>query len=162
MKLNSLVPGLHLSIWLYRRLMKLHTAQFQAEWGNQMLLHHEDAYRDAWNKNRYYGVVALWLSECKDLVPDVFEECKDQYQVALWREGSMNEFLSLVAQFSSKVAMIIAGGLAALFWITLSASGVFQSSIEQSVWFIILFDGAIAVVGMLCLAFWKTLAAAIN
>jgi hypothetical protein len=57
---------------------------------------------------------------------------------------------------------VIAGGLAALFWVALSANGAFQSSIEQSVWFIILFDGAVAVVGLLCLAFWKTVAAAIN
>ena len=161
MKQNSLAPGLHLSIWLYRRLMKLHTPRFQAQWGSQMLLDHEDAYRDAWNKNRLYGVLALWLSECKALVPDVFEECKDQYQ-ALWQEGPMKEFLSFVAPLSSKVAMIIAGGLAALFWVTLSANGAFQSSIEQSVWFIVLFDGAVAVIGLLCLAFWKTVATAIN
>lgn len=161
MKQDSLVPGLHLSIWLYRRLLKFHAPRFQAEWRSQMLLDHEDAYRDAWNRNRLYGVLALWLWECKVLVPDIFEECKDQYQ-ALWQEGPMKEFLSFVAPLSSKVAMMISGGLAALCWVTLSANGAFQSSIEQSVWFIVLFDGAVAVVGLLCLAFWKTIAAAIN
>lgn len=159
MKRRAAAPGLPTSIWLYDQLLKLHTPRFQAQYRHLMLLTHEDAYHDAWDTDGPLGITMLWFRECLSLVPDVWNELAELHQDAVRQEISMREFLSVVAQYSSVALMVFAGLVGILFWHAFATQGVYQSRIEWAGWFIILFDGAIAVVGLLCLAFWKTIAA---
>lgn len=157
-KLN--VPGLRLSLLVYRWFLKLHSAQFQAQSGGEMMLHHEDAYCNAWMRGRWCAIGLLWLHEILDLPSDVASEYKPNLKPSKRMGGKlMKWFVATVALLSSETVMILAGLVGAAVWVVVSSSGVFQNGIEQSIWFLILFDGPIAVVGLLCVGFWTQVAA---
>lgn len=154
-------PGLDLSTRFCRGLLKLHTLRFQEESGDEMLLHHEEDYRSKWDEKGAYGVLIWWIDTLLALIPDVFSEWVEQYQS--FRKGiAVKEFLGEFARFISIALMIFAGIAATVFWGDLGANGAFQNGLEQGLWFIVLFDGAIAIVGLVCLAFWKSVAEAID
>lgn len=147
--------GLHISIRSYKYLLMLYPPQFRGNKKVQMQLDHQDAYYDAWNQNGFYGILSLWIQAFIDIIPDVVQEYR-----YLKKEDNMREFWAGIALFTSTLFMLIAGVMGIAVWLNMSA--VLHHPIEQGFWFILLFDGAIVISGLLCLDFWKRVAEAID
>lgn len=67
-------------------------------------------------------------------------------------------FVGLLARISSGALMAMAAGIAAVIWQQLLVGGNLHNTMDHGIGFIVIFDAAIAVVGILCLLFWKGVA----
>jgi hypothetical protein len=142
-------------MWIYRFLEGLYPDDFQAQFGRDMVITFRDAIMDARASDGTFGSVRLGIVMLAGLLGNSIMEQASRLKCTLAQEGSMRDFTRRIAQTTTCAAMVIAAGIAFVIWWQILLSGSFHSGIEQGIWFVILFDGAIAVVGILCLLFWK-------
>jgi hypothetical protein len=156
--------GLDVLSRAYKFLLRLYTKRSREEFGSQMMGDFRTFCRNAWKRDGLLGVISIWIELSKELLQNALLERISQFKRYLVEvkqylmEAGMRGLVGIVAQISSVMAMGVIGIVALLLWTQLLATGAFHSGFEQGAWFLVLFDGAIAVVGLACLVFWESIA----
>lgn len=91
-----------ISEWLYRTLLYLYPKEFRAVYGQQMCLAFRDAYRAAYHKKGFGGLLTLWLPTLFDLFKTALEERARQGEIIM----SKTRLISLAGPLTILVGAI--------------------------------------------------------